>query len=92
MLLDKGAAVNATAHHGWTPLHLASKGGHSTIVKILLDKRDIRVNVTTKYYETPLSLAVEKGSDAIVAMLLDAGAKITIQEQYPIIHKAARRS
>lgn len=35
--MQAGADVNATNHNGVTPLMLASKGGHASVVKLLLE-------------------------------------------------------
>lgn len=37
MLVGAGADPNATDSDGWTPLAFASRGGHITVVKELLD-------------------------------------------------------
>ncbi|HLA50394.1 MAG TPA: ankyrin repeat domain-containing protein, partial [Thermodesulfovibrionia bacterium] len=63
--------------NGITPLIMASKYGHTDIVKILLDK-GADVNAKMLFLgksETPLSNAEKEGHTEIVKLLKDAGAK-----------------
>jgi ankyrin repeat protein len=39
LLLKHGADAQAAATTGWTALHAASKNGHESVVKILLEYR-----------------------------------------------------
>ncbi|KAF9768551.1 hypothetical protein IL306_014150 [Fusarium sp. DS 682] len=57
---------------GWTPLMLASKNNHITIVKLLIDN-GADVNETHKS-QTAISMASAKGYVEVVELLLHAGA------------------
>lgn len=71
LLLQYGANPDlARRRDGFTPLHLASKGGHVTAVRVLLDVSFI--NAADDMGRTPLHIACLEGQDDIVNLLLDA--------------------
>lgn len=56
--------------NGQTALHLAIKHGHSEVVRLLLQRKDLRVNATNSTGDTPLCEAVFKGDIDLVGLLL----------------------
>ena len=68
---------------GKTPLHWAAAGGHTDIVKLLLDA-GADTDVEDEYGVTPLFLAASKGDTYMVKLLLDAGADMEVKEKMAI--------
>jgi uncharacterized protein len=67
-----GTSVNAYAHDGWTPLHLAAFFGHSDAARMLLDSgADVRAVSQNSLANTPLHAATA-GKHPDVALLLYA--------------------
>jgi len=56
LLVERGADVNATGEHGWTPLHGAAYKGMDAVVQFLVE-RGARLEVFDEYGQTPLSIA-----------------------------------
>lgn len=56
LLVERGADVNATGEHGWTPLHGAAYKGVDAVVQYLVD-HGARLDVFDEYGQTPLSIA-----------------------------------
>lgn len=75
-LLDRGADVESKTRIGsYTPLHLASRGGHVLIMRMLLEAGANPRAVTTTSGATPLHLAAASiGGAEAVAVLLAHGA------------------
>jgi ankyrin repeat protein len=69
-LIARNADVNKP---GWTPLHYAATGGHSSIVELLLDNHAY-IDATSPNASTPLMLAAKYGTIDVVKQLLEAGA------------------
>jgi ankyrin repeat protein len=90
---------------GQSPLHIAVKNGHLSIVEALVAyNADINLYndvQTCDYRQTPLTLAIEKGNLPIVQFLLKHGAKaeqqdfthsrVGISYAYYPLHLAARK-
>jgi ankyrin repeat protein len=79
-LLQGGASLeNATTVQNMTPLHLASRGGHEGVVKVLME---YKANITAVCLRgrTPLLSASVCGHSAIVTLLLDAGADVNFRD------------
>lgn len=68
LLLDCGAAVNATQAGGWTPLHSAAQGGLAEIAELLLAAGADR-SVRAANQQTPADLALTSGHAAVVEIL-----------------------
>ena len=77
---------------GLTPLHYASRNGHSECVKLLLEKKyECEVNArTTSGNSTALMRASATGEAEIVEMLLKAGADASLRDDdgETALHKA----
>lgn len=82
VLLDHGAAVDATTTKKWTPLMLAASRGHKEVVDRLLTFTG-KVNEVTVHGSTALIEAVKQKHHDIARALLRAGADPT--------HLAARK-
>lgn len=74
LLVYRGADVNKT---GWTPLHYAASGGHTQVMRFLLDK-NAYIDAASPSGNTPLMMAVLYGSEDSVEYLLGQGADPTI--------------
>ena len=77
--LVEGVDVNAKFKDGWTPLHMASEGGHREIVDLLIAK-GADINATAGAGDgvgwTPLHEAAEGGHKKVVELLILKGADI----------------
>ncbi len=80
LLLKSGASPGAATRIGrHTPLHVAAKGGHHPVVRMLVDaKADIRATTTTG--AAPLHFAAASGSGETVTLLIDQGADVNLRE------------
>lgn len=76
-MLAQGANPNGcnTTDGGLTPLMEACAHGHTEIVRMLLEKKNINVHCGARGGITALSLAQRKGNKTIIKLLKDAGAK-----------------
>jgi ankyrin repeat protein len=91
ILLQNGALGNALTADKWTPLLLASYGGHFYTAKILL-KYGANINDTDPIdLETSLHKACRNGHEKVARLLLENGAEITLDKLgiSPISHGLA---
>jgi ankyrin repeat protein len=72
------AEVDAKDNSEQTALHLAAEGGHTEVVKLLLEK-GAEINSPGGLYGRPLQHAVRSRNEALVRLLLDKGADINAQ-------------
>jgi len=92
-LLKAGANPGAGTRIGQhTPLHLAAKAGHASVLRLLVNaKADVSALTTTG--AAPLHFAAASGSSEAVTILLDAGADVNVREpqwgQTPLMFAAA---
>ncbi|KAL7958223.1 hypothetical protein V8C34DRAFT_304979 [Trichoderma compactum] len=93
LLLERGAAVDATDEDGWTPLHCAAQSNSKECAILLLDSGASLLAGANAY--TPFAIAVrQRAIDVIEAMnsheersasgadLLPARLAITLKEGY----------
>lgn len=93
ILVYAGAALDpVTRNNAYTPLHLASRAGHSAAVGFLL-AAGANGDAATGTGTTPLHLAVASANVEAVRLLLDRGAVIDVREtawgQTPLMWAAA---
>ncbi|KAI5783291.1 hypothetical protein FPQ18DRAFT_419515 [Pyronema domesticum] len=69
--LDINAVDHADKYYKKTALIYACMSGHEAIVKLLLDRKDIRVNLAEDDGWTPLMHACTEGKEGIVKLLLE---------------------
>ena len=94
-LVENGAMVSATHHHGrYSPLHEACRRNHLPVVKYLVENCGADVHATEQYAEaTPLHEAVLGGHMAIVDYLIyQAQADMMYKDKFgqTALHKAAK--
>lgn len=75
------------------PLHWAASGGHTDVVKYLLDHR-VPLDEKDDSQWTPLMIAASAGRDVIVSLLIDSGADVnsTNEGGQTSLHYAASRN
>ena len=94
-LLAQGASAWLKSELGWTALHLAAFGDHTTCIPLLLQAglpADLRARAPGTYEGcTPLQLAVASGSEAATQLLLKAGANPSLVDEagWTPLHHAA---
>lgn len=70
MLENKSLEPNLQDENGDTPLHLAVKNNHITIIEKLLENNSLDLNLQNKDGETPLHIAAQNGYTEITEKLL----------------------
>ena len=70
-ILNQSANVDLKDQRGQTPLSIAARQGHESIVKLLLKRNDIGVNSKYSNRRTPLSYAAWYGHEGVVQLLLE---------------------
>lgn len=74
-LIARDADVNKP---GWTPLHYAATGGHTAVLRLLLENHAY-IDASSPNESTPLMMAAMYGNAAAVKVLLEAGADSIIK-------------
>lgn len=69
-LLENGAKADLQNNNAWTPLMVATQGGHIQVVKQLLD-HGANVQLQSVKYESALSLALLQGNPEMIALIED---------------------
>ncbi|KAI9765621.1 MAG: hypothetical protein M1839_005415 [Geoglossum umbratile] len=92
LLTDPQLDINGGARH-MTPLHEAAWGGHTEVVKLLIEKgADINIGSSYKAPHTPLHTAAEEGHYKVVELLLHKGADVNAgAPRHTPLHKAAAK-
>ena len=80
LLLERGAAVDATTKKGSTPLMLACKHGHVEAARLLLEK-GAAVDAKNEEGMTPLMVACQKGQVEAARLLLENGAAVDAKDE-----------
>lgn len=70
LLLDAGAAINATDAMGWTALHCAAQNGHMKVMKVLIEA-GAAPDLPDRNGVTALHLAAFNGNEALVRLILE---------------------
>ena len=70
---DGGAHVDEKDGNGWTALGRASYGGHTEVVRLLLDKGAL-LDEKDKHGRTAFGWTIARGNTAVMTLLLDKGA------------------
>jgi ankyrin repeat protein len=96
MLLKAGANPAAvTRLGGYTPLHIAAKGGRHSVIRLLLDTKVAKaeINAMTTTGAAALHFAAASGDSETIALLVDHGADVNVREsewgQTPLMFAAA---
>ena len=90
-LLEWGADPNSHGANGMTALSYAAMQGDEAIVKMLLNREDVRADFENDDSQTPLFLAVEEGHETIVELLLgreDVGVNVNDMYDQTPLHTA----
>ena len=93
-LIAEGASVNGkSGKRDETPLHLAAKWGHSTVIEALVKAGADLNSAQTTFGYTPLMVAAKNNRAEAVRKLLDLGADpcvLTQIDQYSALYLAAQ--
>ncbi len=79
-LIEAGADVNVINKYGKTPLLMASRNGHTEVVKLLLQAK-ADVNAKDRIGSTALRNASNSGHLDIVQVLLEKGADVNAKDK-----------
>ena len=88
LLIKQGAAVNAKAKNGLTPIHLCAQENKVDVAELLVDS-GADCDAETKAGYTPLHVASHFGQMAMVRFLLEHGVRVDIQNElgYSPLHQ-----
>lgn len=75
LFLQLNANVEATDHHGWTPLIYATQNEDRQMIEELL-RRSAYVDTTNSRGETPLWISASRHRPDLCQLFLDAGARV----------------
>jgi ankyrin repeat protein len=77
LLIKRDADIN---HPGWTALHYAASGGHTEIIRLLLDE-NAYIDAESPNGTTPLMMAARYGNSKAVQLLIEEGSDIQLKNQ-----------
>ena len=77
LLIQREADIN---HPGWTALHYAASGGHTEIIRLLLDE-SAYIDAESPNGTTPLMMAARYGNSKAVQLLIEQGSDIQLKNQ-----------
>ncbi|RYP26030.1 hypothetical protein DL768_011840 [Monosporascus sp. mg162] len=63
--------VDSQDKYGQTPLSYAATYGHEAVVKLLIERGDVKTDLKDNYGRTPLSWAAEGGHETVVKLLVE---------------------
>jgi ankyrin repeat protein len=93
LLAEDPRLIGFVSHDGWTPLHLASFFGHTTVVEFLLDHgADMHVVSKNSDSAMPLHSALANRQVETAKLLIDRGADFDARQttyEYAPLHYAA---
>ena len=72
---------NSRRYGNLAPLHLAARGGHYDVARLLVSQGAAIDPLVHSFGATPLMLAAEKGHLAVLCLLVDEGAYINYQSK-----------
>lgn len=81
-MLGMGVNPNIQNLYGMTPLMIASMCGHESIIRVLLESRDINLEVTNGFGLNALMIATYYGQPNIVKTLLESGFHLNTKDHY----------
>ncbi len=84
IFIDNNANINVQNSEKETPLFCAAKGGHQSLVQLLLNNSFIEVNTPNRLKKTPLHCAAENGHLAVVKLLAETPSVLinAVDENY----------
>ena len=90
LLIKQGAAVNAKAKNGLTPIHLCAQENKVEVAELLVDN-GADCDAETKAGYTPLHVASHFGQMAMVRFLLEHGVRVDVQNElgYSPLHQVS---
>ena len=75
--MERGADINASSHRGYTPLIMATWGGHHDVISTLLlhhhHRQHLAIDAQDKRGETAVFKAAFNGDSEILKLLLEVG-------------------
>ena len=77
LMISRQADVNQP---GWTPLHYAATGGHTSLIQLLLEE-SAYIDAESPNGTTPLMMAARYGNAKVTQLLIDEGADISVKNQ-----------
>lgn len=77
--VELGRDLNLKDYSGQTPLHVAARRGHASVVTMLL-QRGVDVDARNEDGQSPLLLAVRGRHQSVIGLLRAAGARLSPQE------------
>jgi ankyrin repeat protein len=77
LMISRQADVNQP---GWTPLHYAATGGHTSLIQLLLEE-SAYIDAESPNGTTPLMMAARYGNAKVTQLLIDEGADVSVKNQ-----------
>lgn len=79
-LRSERSGVDPKSDYGVTPLHLASRNGHESVVRMLLNSAGVQVDAATEVEKyIPMHLAAQGGHDQVANLLLSRSPESLIK-------------